>query len=330
MAAHAARAERGRLVGGAAMAGVAVELAVPAVERKLGLAVVVEVPGLPVPGVVAGLAARSEPALVHVVLGMAGHALALRVLVARGGVAALAFDHRMPAEQRKVGARVVEAGLLPGLLDVAAVAFRSELPFVLVVLLVAGDARALQLVAIQVARMAAVAFHLPVLAAQRILGLRVVVERDLRPRLGGVAGLAFLPEAALVLVVLLVAADARHRRFLEDVALVAGLAFHRGVLAEQREARLRVIEARLLPARLVVAVGARGAERPFVLVVLLVAGDAGALQLVAVEIARVAALALDLLVLAAQRVLGLRVVVEGDLRPRLGAVAGLALLAEAA
>src|SRR5437879_11081261 len=68
-----------------------------------------------------------------------------------------------------------------------------------------------------------------------------------------------------------------------------------------------------------------------VLVVLLVAADAGRLRLVLVQIdAGVAVLALGILVLTAQRVLGVTVMVELDRLPVLVTVAVLALLAESA
>jgi len=68
-----------------------------------------------------------------------------------------------------------------------------------------------------------------------------------------------------------------------------------------------------------------------VLVVLLVAADAGRLRLVLVQVdAGVAVVALGVLVLTAQRVLGVTIMVELDRLPVLLTVAVLAFLAEPA
>jgi len=98
------------------------------------------------------------------------------------------------------------------------------------------------------------------------------------------------------------------------VAVVA-LDLRVGVPALQRELRLVVVELRrVLPVLLGVTVLALVAFDAPVLVVLLVAADAGRLRLVLVQVdAGVAVLASDLLgvcVLAAQRVLGVAIMVE--------------------
>ena len=103
--------------------------------------VVIEVPDLPVAGVVAGRAVDAERALVLVVLRVARDALALRVLVRGRRVAGLALDARVAPEQREARLVVVEAHrLLPVDGVVALLALPAELLAVLVVLPVAGVA----------------------------------------------------------------------------------------------------------------------------------------------------------------------------------------------
>ena len=156
------------------------------------------------------------------------------VLARRRGerVAGLACNTAMPAFEFVVGALlVVEVPQLPVARVVAPFAALAEAEFVLVVLLVARNARLLQLVVVEVPRVAALALHLSMLAPQRVLGVGVVIERDVGPGLGGVAGLAFLAELALVLVVLLVAGDASERCVLEGAVAVTVFARNRRVLA---------------------------------------------------------------------------------------------------
>ena len=152
------------------------------------------------------------------------------------------------------------------------------------------------------------------------------------------AGLAQLAQAPLVrfLVVLLVARPAVPRRGCIGLGLVAVLALDLlgvRVLAQQRKTRQAVVEPVLgrLPVGLQMALLAQVTLDAPVLVVLLVAADAGRLRLVLVQVdAGVAVVALCVLVLTAQRVLGVTVMVELDRLPVLVTVAVLALLAESA
>lgn len=122
------------------VAGVAVNLAVGAVEWKFGLPVVIEVPDLPVAGVVAGLAQDAAPPLVLVFALVAGNAIALSVLEPRRFVALLAVGSKMAAGEREPRAAVVKTGGFPVLGAVAVAALLPLLPLVDVILLVAREA----------------------------------------------------------------------------------------------------------------------------------------------------------------------------------------------
>ena len=104
--------------------------------------------------------------------------------------------------------------LLPVALAVAAAAVAAQRALVLVVLQVAVDALARELVAVQAARVAALARRQAMPADQRVACVGVVVEADALPVAGGVAGVALVAEAGPVLVVLPVAGDAGLRRVL--------------------------------------------------------------------------------------------------------------------
>ena len=145
---------------------------------------------------------------------------------------------------------------LPILLDMALLALVAFLALMFIVFLMAGNARGFQFVVVQVAGMAILAFGGLVFAAQGVLGVLVMVEQNVLPDFFVVATLAFSAELAFVLVVLLMAPQAIHRRVLEYRALVASVALDLIVLAMQRETGLVVIEARVIPITLRVAVTA--------------------------------------------------------------------------
>src|SRR5581483_1247245 len=321
------------------MACLAMQSAVAAVELEMRAPVVIEVPRFPRARVMALLALRSECPLVLVVLLVTGDAARGSVLERRRRMALFALDLDVRAEQRKAREAVVEARVLPRAFAMAALALVALLALVLVVFPVAGDAGARELVAVEVAGMAAVALHRGVFAAQRISGVAVVVEQQRAPVLLAVTGRAFFAVARLVHVVLLVARDAGRRKLLfikkpgvaafalreamfaaqrilgiavvieqDDFPVFVGVAtlalgpelglvrvvlavtrdalrrrslepwigvtiatIDVAMLARQRKARLAVIEARLFPFDVGMAVGARRTEAALVFVVLLVA-----------------------------------------------------------
>ena len=91
-----------------------------------------------------------------------------------------------------------------------------------------------------------------------------------------------------------------------------------------------MIEARLVPGTLDVAVAAFLAQRALVLVVLFVTGHAGCLQRVAVQVSGMAGIAPGLSMLAAQGVFRVFIVIEHHRIPGLGVMTGLAFLAKTA
>ena len=181
---------------------------------------------------------------------------------------------------------------------------------------VAIDAGRADLVLVQVPAVAIGALGAAVLAAQGVLGVGVVVEGRRLPGLGAVTGVAaFAVEAFVALgavVVSSVAADAGARRVLVlGALLVAIAALGVSVFVFQREAGLVVVELGLLPVDVGVAVGTLRTQRALVHVVLAMAGVAIGRCLPVFLFRLVAFFALDLEMLAAQRVVGLRVIELG-------------------
>jgi len=152
-------------------------------------------------------------------------------------------------------------------------------------------------------------------ALEGVLGVAVVIETARLPVAVGVTGFALVAKPALVafaLIILLVAGDAFHRGALERRVAVAVLARDIHVLAGEREMRLAVVETRVLPVFVGMAIGAGIAQLALVLVVLAVAGDTGGrrvAQLLALGVA-VAALHLGHGMSALEREIG-EFVVEG-------------------
>ena len=133
---------------------------VSAVEFEVGTGIVIEVPDFPVACIVTILTTASQLPTMDVV------ALMTRIAVDGGFVlvqdalmATVALRYTMLAEQRIFGVSIVLKGQgFPILLDMAAFASCAELPFMRIVLLMAGSAVARRLVLIQMPFMARGAF----------------------------------------------------------------------------------------------------------------------------------------------------------------------------
>ena len=194
----------------ALVAGSAVEPAMRAGQGIFRLPVVVEAPQRPAVGVVAARTLRAEPPRVMCVL-VAGGTVARRLLVRRAAVAFLARYRGMQTKQGKARKVMIEGDLgAPAAVLVAPLAFLPELAFVRVILLVAGDARRLELLSVEIARVTLVALGFGMLAMERELRL-VVIEVDVGPLLRRVAALAFRAKACLVDILHAVARDACRR-----------------------------------------------------------------------------------------------------------------------
>lgn len=184
------------------------------------------------------------------------------------------------AAQRVLGLPImIEDRDTPILFDVAALALVTKpalVSLLVIVLAMARNTSALELVSIEISGMTARALGQAMLAAQRIPGIAIMIEADGLPFTVDVTALALLAEASLVsvfLVILAVAGDAARGRPLEFGVLVAITATDVLVLAGKREAGLAVIEGRVFPARITMAVRAVVAELALVRVVLAMTGN---------------------------------------------------------
>ena len=156
-----------------AMTAIAIQTFMSAFQPETGAGGVIEIPQAPAARVVAAFALRPQTALVHVILFMTCQAFCFDVLELGRGVAFLAFHGHVLAQQRKVGAAMIEGGLFPVLRAMALLAFFALLAFVHVVLLVTGNTgdRRIFVFAVLVAILA---FHIAVLAQQAKVRFAVV------------------------------------------------------------------------------------------------------------------------------------------------------------
>lgn len=123
------------------MAGFAANLGMCAYQGVLGF-LVVEIPGLPGPGVMTLLASQTKPPLVNILLFVAGCAGALGVLEGWRQVALLAFGKRVLAGEREARLVVIVDHSLPFHLIMAVVAARTQLslvPLLIVQLAMTGN-----------------------------------------------------------------------------------------------------------------------------------------------------------------------------------------------
>ena len=171
-------------------------------------------------------------------------------------MAILALNLGMPAQQREAGLVMVKPGrLFPVGLGVARRAVFTQGLFVLVILLVAIPTLLRQLLFVQRPCMAITAGGLTVFATQDITGIHIVVEGQVPPRLGRVAGFALGAIQAFVLVILLVATDTGRRGVLVATIAVAIVTFDLGVLIFQSKlGLLAMIKGGILPTSLAMAI----------------------------------------------------------------------------
>ena len=164
-------------------------------------------------------------------------------------------------------------------------------------------------------------------AGQRIFGLGRMVEAPSRPAVWIMASRTIGPEASLVLVV--VTFFTGKRRIFEGRRLMTFRTRDAGVQSDQRETRQIMVKSGFLaPIVFVVTLLASWTERVLVRIIFLVTGDASCCQFFSVEIAGVAGIAFDVLVCAAERVLGF-VVIETNPAPFCLVVAAIAFRTEA-
>jgi len=182
---------------------------VRALEREIGQHVMIEHPGRPVHGVVTGSAVVAESTFVRVVFQMAIDASLGCVAEDVGFMAVPAVDVGVRAEERESREIVVEKYIvLPRSLVVAIVAGDALFALVGIVCRVAIVAARIERYIENRLDVAVLAFNRLVGAAQGVVGVRGVVEVDLRPQDDTVAGFALVPEMTFVFVVFDMTADA--------------------------------------------------------------------------------------------------------------------------
>jgi hypothetical protein len=185
-----------------AMASFARQLPVAAVQLKRCLRVVVEPPTLPAVRVVTQLAAQAQPPQVNVIVGVARHAIARRVLEPGRGVALLTGSDGVDAQQRKSRDVVLEEDIVrPCDLVVTLAAVRPLLSRVDVIVLMARATRGFQLELGYWTCVTAFALHIGMRSAQRKLSHHVVFESLVCPGSLAVTLLTGLPVASAVHIV---------------------------------------------------------------------------------------------------------------------------------
>lgn len=172
------------------VAGLAIEAAVRARQRKARLGVVIKAPSLPTVRVVAERAIRPQPPFMMAVP-VAGVAAQRRSLEQQGAMALLARHDRVTSNERKPGEIVIKGGYsAPADLYVTALAAISELALVPVILEMTGSTSRRQLVAIESSGMARIALHLCMRSSQWKFGLPVMIEANCAPLVLVVAAFA--------------------------------------------------------------------------------------------------------------------------------------------
>ena len=209
------------------MAGITVEPFVSAVEFETSADIVVKVPDLPVPHIVAVLAFCTEFPPMHVVVLMApvtgcGSLVAIELAC----MATFTGRGAMFADKRVFRVLIVVEGHgFPVLFAMAFLAFLPEGGPVDVVFLMAGIAVGRRLVFIQRALVAAVAFRLPMIALEGVCGVAIMLKEQDFPVPFSVATLAFLAITAFMFVIFLVAGVAIGRCLVfVQISLVTGVA----------------------------------------------------------------------------------------------------------
>jgi hypothetical protein len=168
------------------------------------------------------------------------------------------------------------------------------------------------------------AIEAAVRARQWVTRLHIVIKAPPLPTVRVVAERTIRPQAARMKLIRM-AGSASQRRAFEQQRAMAFLARYDHMASEQRKSSDVVIEGLYsTPAGLAVALLAAAAKLPFVSIILPVARHAGRRQLVAIEIAGMARIALDLRMRVPQRKFRRLVVVEPNRAPLVLVVAGLA------
>lgn len=296
VAGHAIRWRAAAAAWGLAMAIRAVQLAVCAGEREVGLTLVVEFPDRPAIGRMADLALGSQTGVVHILCRMTAVAVGRCSSKRLCAMALRAADDCVQAQQRKLSQIVIEAdAAAPALLAVTALATGRQLAAVRILRVMAGGAVGAQLLRGERRGVTDVTFQFGVRTEQLEFALGGVVEVDRMPLVVAMALAAVAAKAPGMRIVGPVAADTRGCK----LGLVVGVAVTVGAVEscvppEERKLGLPgVIETGAMPVLGGVALGAVRAARSLVYVVGRMAADA--------TLRRVLVLATDVTGVAAQR-----------------------------
>ena len=176
--------------------------------------------------------------------------------------------------------------------------------------------------------MTVTATQVAVCTQQLEVGLFAVIEDPHRPAVGVVAVLALSSQCCLVFIVVSMAADALQLGILEGGRQMAFFAGHRGVQAKQGEAGQVMIENNTVaPAGHLMAALTLLAFLSVVNIIRLVAAETGDRQVFIVNVAAMAGVAQQLLMLALQWKVGVVLVIEATFFPLLLVVTGLTFFA---
>ena len=297
---------------------------------KIRLPIVIELPCSPVGWVMAVVALVAEAAAMRVVVGVTGGASTVGIMKRGRGVATIARERGVGAEQREARDVVVEPNLgRPAGRHVAGGTAIAELSFVHVVRGMARAAISGQRLG-EIASVARVAGKLPMAGRQREAGLGLVIEQHGIPVEVVVATTAIGAEAAFVRVVFAVAGIAVAATEIFEVGGAMTVpAVQTFMAADEGEARDgHVVEADLGPVCRAVTVCALGAVTAFVYIVVTVTARAGPADLGEIAVL-MAGVTFDRDVPTREPEAG-RAVVEQRVTPVVRLVAGAAVVAEMA
>lgn len=141
----------------------------------------IEFPQRPTACVVACLALLPKLSGMRIILGVTSNTCLRRTLIQLVGMAAFALRHLMSAQQRKCGAIVVDHHLGPAVRDMAARAVTTEFSLMRILLGMTGHALHVELFAMRIVLVAALASQGSMAAEQREARRFRVIEADLFP-----------------------------------------------------------------------------------------------------------------------------------------------------
>lgn len=255
----------------------ACDLAVSAIKRESGAAVVIKRPDCPASRYVAGFALFTERLLVDIVFPVTTQARFRRLAIAGRLVTVLTLRDAMPTGQRKLRFVVIKARRLPRHISVARCAVFAELTFVRIIFAVTRNTTGFEFLAVDRTGVALAAGKWLMFSSKRELRQLVVIKACLLPVLRVVAGFTTIPVVAFVRIVLLVTTDTRRCDIPVQIRLcMAGHAPRTTMFVQQGKLGACVVKNRNAPGffRRMTGLAVR-TERTSVPVICFVASDTG-------------------------------------------------------